>query len=191
MIRITAKTLKMTRFTVPERDELSPANQSNFDALKQALGMVPNLYATMAYSENALGRYLALQGSKTSLSNKEKEAVNLVVSEVNGCRYCLSAHTVVGKMNGFTDEEILRLRRGHATDQKLNALMALAKDITENRGRVNDAKLEAFFAAGYDRGNLIDLILQVSEKIFANYLHNLTEVPIDFPVAESLNALAN
>lgn len=180
----------MKTFTVPGRDEVSPANQANFDVLQKAIGMVPNLYAAMAYSGNGLSKYLAYQGAKTSLNNREKEAVNLVVSEVNGCIYCLSAHTVIGKMNGFSEDETFRLRGGHATDPKLNVLVVLAKDITVNKGRVNPAKLEAFFAAGYDKGNLVDLILQISDKTAMNYLHNLTEIPLDFPLATKLNATA-
>src|ERR1700761_895431 len=103
----------MKKFTVPTREQVSAANQANFDVLQKAIGMVPNLYATIAYSDNGLSRYLAYQSAKTSLTNKEKEAVNLVVSEVNGCIYCQSAHTVIGKMNGFSEEEILRIRAGH------------------------------------------------------------------------------
>jgi uncharacterized peroxidase-related enzyme len=177
----------MTTFNVPSKNEVNPQNQSNFDALQKAIGMVPNLYATIAYSENGLSRYLAFQGAKTSLSNKEKEAVNLVVSQVNGCHYCQSAHTVIGKMNGFTEDEIINLRNGHSSDNKLNALVTIAKDITENKGRVADVNLNAFYTAGYNNGNLVDVILQVSDKIAMNYLHNLTQVPIDFPVAVELD----
>lgn len=180
----------MSSFTVPTRDQVSPASQEAFDSLQKALGFVPNLYATIAYSDNGLPKYLAFQGAKTSLSNKEKEALNLVVSEVNGCRYCQSAHTVLGKMNGFSDGDILDLRAGHSSNDKLNALVTLAKDVTENKGRVAPATLEAFYAAGYTNGNLVDVILQVSDKIAMNYLHNLTEIPIDFPVAPALETVA-
>lgn len=176
----------MKKFTVPIRENVSPDNQANFDTLKKALGMVPNLYATIAYSENGLSRYLAFQSAKTSLNNKEKEAVNLVVSQVNGCIYCQSAHTVLGKMNGFSEEETLNIRSGNGSNPKLNALVALAKDITENKGRVSAANLEAFYAAGYNDGNLVDVILQVSDKIAMNYLHNLTKIPVDFPMAAPL-----
>lgn len=176
----------MNQFTVPTRDEVSESNQALFDTLKKGLGFVPNLYATIAHSENGLAKYLAFQGAKTSLSNKEKEVVNLVVSEVNGCRYCQSAHTVLGKMNGFSDDEILNLRSGHSATPKLDALVKLAKDVTENKGRVAPDTLTAFYAAGYTNGNLVDVILQVSDKIAMNYLHNLTEIPIDFPVAAEL-----
>lgn len=94
----------MKQFTVPTREQVAPANQTIFDNLNKALGFVPNLYAAIAHSENGLAKYLAYQNAKTSLSNKEKEAVNLIVSQANNCIYCQSAHIVLGKMNGFTDE---------------------------------------------------------------------------------------
>lgn len=176
----------MTTFPVPTRDQVSASSQAQFDNLQKAIGFVPNLYATIAYSENGLAKYVAYQGAKTSLSNKEKEAVNLVVSEINACRYCLSAHTVIGGLNGFSADEILDLRAGHSADARLDALVKLAAAVTENRGHVAPEILDAFFAAGYDKGNLVDVVLQVSDKVAMNYLHNLTEVPIDFPIAAEL-----
>ncbi|WP_343303016.1 carboxymuconolactone decarboxylase family protein [Chitinophaga niabensis] len=177
----------MTTFKVPVREEVSASSQQSFDTLKKALGMVPNLYATLAYSENALSRFLAFQNAPTSLSNKEKEAVNLVVSQVNSCKYCLSAHTMLGKLNGFSEEEILLLRKGQSTIPKTHALVQLAKDLTENKGHAAAANLEAFFEAGYNKGNLVDLLLLIADKTALNYLHNLTEVPVDFPPVPELN----
>ena len=97
----------MSTINVPKREEVSAANQAIFDNLEKAVGFVPNLFATYAHSENALGNYLTLSNAKTSLKAKEKEVVNLAVSQVNNCIYCLSAHTAIGKMNGFTDDQIL------------------------------------------------------------------------------------
>lgn len=174
------------QFSVPTAEEVSPTNQAIFDNLNSALGFVPNLYATIGYSDNGLKRFLDYQNAKTSLSNKEKEAVNLIVSQVNGCIYCQSAHLVLGKMNGFDDDQLLDIRKGKSENAKLNALVKLAADITENRGSANDQNVEEFFAQGYTKENLVDLILQVSDKTAMNYLHNLTKVPVDFPVAESL-----
>ncbi len=92
----------MKSIAVPTRDQVSPANQALFDNLKKTIGSVPNLFAVYAYSENALGSYLALSGAKTSLRAKEKEVVNLIVSQVNACVYCLAAHTAISKGQGFT-----------------------------------------------------------------------------------------
>lgn len=175
-----------TQFTVPARDEVSPANQVIFDNLQKALGFVPNLYATIAYSDNGLARFLAYQNAKTSLSNKEKEAVNLIVSQVNGCVYCQSAHIVLGKMNGFTDDQLLAIRKGGSADAKLNALVKLAADITANKGRATGDNVDDFYGQGYTNQNLVDLILQISDKTAMNYLHNLTEIPVDFPLAEAI-----
>lgn len=177
----------MTTFKIPVREEVSSSNQQSFDTLQKALGMVPNLYATLAYSDNGLSRFLAYQTAHTSLSNKEKEAVNLIVSQLNECKYCLSAHTVLGKMNGFTDEEILLIRQGISAVPKLQAMIRMAKDITENKGHVAQETLDVFFEAGYTKGNLVDLLLLVSDKITMNYLHNLTDIAIDFPLAPALN----
>ena len=176
----------MKQFRVPTRDEVAATNQAIFDNLQKALGFVPNLYATIGYSENGLARYLAYQNAKTTLSSREKEAVNLIVSQINGCIYCQSAHTVIGKMNGFTDEQLTEIRHGKSAENKLNTLVALAADITKNRGNANEENVDAFFAAGYTRENLVDLILQVSDKTAMNYLHNLTKVPVDFPLAPSI-----
>lgn len=175
-----------TSFAVPTREEVSPNNQIFFDNLQKALGFVPNLYATIAYSANGLERFLAYQNAKTSLTNKEKEAVNLIVSQVNNCVYCQSAHLVLGKMNGLSDEQLLDIRNGKAADAKVNALVQLAAEITKTRGYANPELVEAFFAEGYTKENLFDLILQISDKTAMNYLHNLTKVPVDFPLAPTL-----
>ena len=177
----------MSTFNVPTRDEVSENNQAIFDNLNKALGFVPNLYATYAHSDTALENYLNFANAKTSLTAKEKEVVNLAVSQVNNCIYCLSAHTAIGKMNGFTDDQILELRAGEASfSNKLDALARLAKNITENRGRTDANVLENFFNAGYSKGNLIDVISLVGDKTISNYIHSTTQVPVDFPVAQPL-----
>lgn len=180
----------MATFNVPSREEVSEQNQGIFDNLNQAVGFVPNLYATMAHSETALGNYLQFQQGKTSFNNKEKEAINLVVSEANGCAYCQSAHTAIAKMNGFTDEQILELRGGSASfNEKLDALVKLALEVNNNRGRVSETALNNFFAAGYTKGSVVDLVVAVGDKVVMNYLHNLTQIPVDFPLAQSLEEL--
>lgn len=180
----------MATFNVPTQEQVNEVNQGIFDNLKGQLGFVPNLFATYALSNNALSNYLTLSGAKTSLNNKEKEVVNLAVSEVNQCNYCLSAHTAIAQLNGFTEDQILELRAGRsAFNESYNALASLAKNITENRGRADEAVVDAFFNAGYTQENLVDTIVLVGDKTISNYLHNTTQVPIDFPVAEPLETV--
>jgi AhpD family alkylhydroperoxidase len=177
----------MSTINVPTYSDVSPANQAIFDKLKSGLGKVPNLYATLAYSENALGSYLAFQNAKSSITGKAREIVNLVVSQVNNCEYCLAAHTVIGKMSGFTDEQILEIRSGKASfDAKFDALARLVKNITVNRGHADQNLVDAFFDAGWTKENLIDAIVVIGDKTVTNYLHGTTHVPVDFPAAPQL-----
>lgn len=177
----------MTTLQVPTRDQVSPANQALFDQLKKGLGKVPNLYATLALSEHALGNYLALQNAKSSITGKAREVVNLVVSQVNGCQYCLAAHTVISGMVGFTPEQIIEIRRGGAGfDAKLDALARLVKDIALERGHADPARVQAFFDAGWTPENLVDVIVVIGDKTVTNYLHATTQVPVDFPAAPAL-----
>ncbi|RPA67788.1 carboxymuconolactone decarboxylase family protein [Aquiflexum sp.] len=175
-------------FKVPTLEEVSEKNKGILTAIKNQVGFVPNIYATYAYSENALERYTTFANGKTTFNNKEKEVINLVVSQVNGCEYCQAAHTAIGKMNGFTDEQVISLRKGEAPfNEKFDALVKTAKAITLKKGRIEDEVLEIFFDAGYTKENLVDLIVAIGEKTTTNLLHNVTGIEIDFPKAVELS----
>lgn len=179
----------MSTFNIPTHTTVSLANQALFDNLKNSLGMVPNLYATLAHSETALGNYLTLQNAKSSINGKAREVVNLVVSQVNRCEYCLAAHTAIGGMVGFTPEQIIEIRQGRATfDTKLDALARLVHNIATERGHADPALVDAFLAAGWSQGHLVDAIVVIGDKTVTNYLHGTTKVAVDFPPAPALHA---
>jgi AhpD family alkylhydroperoxidase len=174
-------------FTVPTREEVSSNNQQIFDNLHKMIGFVPNLYAYYAKSETALSDYLALQNRKSTLNGKQREIINLVTSQINDCRYCQSAHSVFGKFSGLTEEQILEIRKGSASfDAKLDALVQFTTAVVENRGKVSIDAKEAFLNAGYSEGNLIDTVIIIGDKTISNYLHNITGLEIDWPLAEQI-----
>lgn len=179
----------MKNYTIPTKETAKAASLPIYENLEKSIGFLPNLYAYIGHSPNALQTYLAYQhgNAKGVFNAKEREAVNLAVSEVNNCRYCQSAHTALGKMNGFTDEEILQLRAGTHSNEKLNTITNLAADIQRTHGHPSQDLLNRFFGLGYDEGALVDLIGLVADKVFANYLNNISNVAIDFPVAPELH----
>lgn len=175
------------QFSVPTKEEVSESNQAIFDQLQKQMGMVPNLYAYYAKNETALPDYLALQGRKSTLKAKEREVINLVTSQLNGCRYCQSAHTMLGKMNGFTDEQVLEIRTGKANfDSKLDALAKFTAIVVEERGHASASAKSDFLSSGYSEANLIDVVIVIGDKIISNYIHNLAAFEIDFPIAPEL-----
>ncbi len=177
----------MQRFNVPTREDVNENNQKTFDALKGKLGFVPNLYAYYAKHDNALNDFLAFSSRRSTLSNKEQEVVNLAVSQYNGCTYCQSAHTAIAGMNGFTSDQILELRKGEASfDDKLDALAKFSVAIVAGKGHVSNEDKEAFFSAGYTESDLVDLVLTIGAKTISNFIHNIADFAIDFPLAPSL-----
>lgn len=174
------------QFEIPKKENVTSGNKIIFETLEQSLGVVPNLYAVMAYSGNGLLRYLSFHNSPSSLSIKEKEIVSLVMCQANDCKYCMNEHAYIAKMNGFSDDEITRILKGNAGDSKWNALTVFVKEVIEKKAFVSDEVIKNFFEAGYDKENMVDTVLQVSDTIAGNYLCNLTGVPIDFPLASEL-----
>ena len=180
-------TTEKVTFEVPKRDQVSGSNQAIFDHMQKAFGMVPNLYATFALNETALSDYLALQNRKSTLSAKEREIINLVVSQVNECKYCTAAHTAVAMMNGFTDEQVLEIRRAQITfNDKFAALARFVKETTINKGRPSEGVYDEFFEAGYTKANFVDVMIVIGDKITSNYLHNVTQIPVDWPAVPKI-----
>lgn len=177
----------MSVFQVPTRNQVSAGNQAIFDQLEKGLGFVPNLYATLATSENALGNFLGFANGKSSLSKQEQEVINLAVSQVNECSYCLAAHTAIGGANGLESEQILQLREGYASfDGKLNALAEFAAETAIRRGKPTAETVQALLDAGFTRENVVDAVLVIGEITVTNYLHGITKVAVDFPAAPEL-----
>lgn len=90
----------------------------------------------------------------------------------------------------FTPDQILEIREGCASfDSKLDALARFTLDEVSNRGRATDAAKSAFFEAGYTESNLIDVVINIGDKVISNYIHNLADFAIDFPIAPELEAV--
>jgi uncharacterized peroxidase-related enzyme len=177
-----------TVFEFKAKEQLSPADQSVYESATKQLGFVPNMYKVIANSDHALSRYVRAEFDKTSLSNKEQEVVNLVVSQVNACLYCTGFHYSYLQKLGFTAPQLAEIRKGSALfDVKLDTLVKFTKSITEKRGHVDDTVVNAMIEAGYSKGSVIDAILLINLRGVTNYVHAaLGEFEIDFPLAPEL-----
>jgi uncharacterized peroxidase-related enzyme len=179
----------MSNLKVVTREQAAPQIQGIFDALKSKVGMVPNLYAFIANSAITLPAYLAFDEAlgKGVFNAKERQAIFLAVSQVNDCHYCQSAHTAIAKMNGFSEEETIKLRTATIEDNRLNAITSLASEITRTHGKPSEKTLDDFFAAGFGTDALVELVAHIGYKTVANYLHNIAHFPIDFPEAKRVD----
>jgi alkylhydroperoxidase family enzyme len=60
------------------------------------------------------------------------------------------------------------------------------KSVAENRGKVSDDERAELLDAGFTQENVVDIVIAVGDKIITNYLHNITEIPVDFPAAPAI-----
>jgi AhpD family alkylhydroperoxidase len=171
---------------VPSYEEVSAEAKTVFDQLKKVSGKVPNLYATIGYSGNALSSYMEFvqAQAKGTFRIKEREAIYLIVSRLNGCEYCQASHTISAIKTGWTEEETILLRAGKFPEQKWQVIYRLIEAVIERKGEVNEEILHEFFALGYKEAALMDLMVLISVMTFTNYVYRLTKIPIDFPLAK-------
>ena len=182
----------MSRIPTPAAISDAPAaSQPLLEAVKKQLGVVPNLFRLVANSPAALQGYLGLSGAlgKGALPAATRERIALAVAEINGCDYCLSAHTYLGKNLAKLDEaEIAANRKGASNDPKADAAVRFAARVARERGHVNDEDLRAVKLAGYDDAQVIEIVLHVALNTWTNYINTVAETDIDFPVVTAQKA---
>lgn len=176
----------MSRINTPASIDTAPAAAKPLlEAVKNQMGSVPNLFRVVANSPAALEGYLGLNGalSKGSLDAKTRERIALAVAEINGCGYCLSAHTYLGKnVAKLDDAEITANRSGASNDLKADAAVRFAVKVVNARGHVSDADIAAAKSAGFDDGQIIEIVLHVALNTLTNYVNEVAGTEIDFPV---------
>ncbi len=182
----------MSRIATPASIEASPAaSQPLLQAVKKQLGVVPNLFRVVGNSPAALEGYLGLNGAlgKGKIDVKTRERIALAVAEINGCGYCLAAHSYLAKNLAKLDEaEISANRGGASNDPKADAAVAFAAKIVRERGHVAAADLEAVRAAGYGDAEVIEIVLHVALNTLTNYVNEVAGTDIDFPVVAARSA---
>lgn len=178
----------MSRLSIPATIESAPtASQPLLHAVHKQIGSVPNLFRLAAVSPAALEGYLGMSGAlgKGALPAPTRERIALAVAQINGCGYCLSAHSYLGKnLAKLDDAEIAANRAGRSNDPKADAAVRFAAKVTELRGKVSAADVDAVIAAGYTQAQVIEIVQHVALNTWTNYLNEVAKTEIDFPVVE-------
>ncbi|MFL1526705.1 carboxymuconolactone decarboxylase family protein [Pseudomonas sp. O230] len=172
----------MSRISALSLEHATDTTRPLLEGVQKKIGFLPNVFKTLAHAPAVLSSYLQQSATlgKTSLSATEKEAIFLATSQVNGCDYCLAAHTVFAGKAGLSAQDILSARNG-----QLNAFATLAREITESRGHLSNEQIAAARAAGINDSKLIEVIAHVAAQTLTNYLNNAALTEIDFPAIDA------
>jgi uncharacterized peroxidase-related enzyme len=182
----------MSRIAIPATIDAAPAaSQPLLEAVKKQLGTVPNLFRLVSTSPAALEGYLGLSGAlaKGMLPAATRERIALAVAEINGCNYCLSAHTYLGKnLAKLDDAEIAANRAGASNDPNADAAVRFAAKVTRERGHVGEDDVRAVKLAGYSDAQVIEMVLHVALNTWTNYINEIAKTDIDFPAVAARQA---
>lgn len=172
----------MSTYPVQTIQTAPAAARPLLEGAKKSLGFVPNLYGAMANTPAVLEGFFGISAafSKTSFSPREQHLVLIAASTINGCGYCVAAHSTVAQMLK-TDPEILRaVRSGQPLpDARLDALVTFVRLVVSERGWVAPEHIDAFVAAGWRREQVPEVILGVAMKTLTNYYNHVNHTEVD------------
>ncbi|CAH0339151.1 peroxidase-related enzyme [Rhizobium sp. CECT 9324] len=183
----------MSRIPTHATEQTPEKSQALLAAVQKQLGTVPNLFRIVANSPAALEGYLGLSGAlgKGALAAPTRERIALAVAEVNGCGYCLSAHTYIARnLAKLDDAEITANRNGASNDVKADVAVRFAVKLARGRGQATDADIRALKDSGYSDAEIVEIIAHVALNTFTNYVNEALKTEIDFPVVTVRTAAA-
>ncbi len=180
----------MSRIAIPTLDEVPEASKPTLDAVHKQLGVVPNLFRLIGISPAALAAFTSYQGALTqALDVRTRERIALAVAQVNGCDYCLSAHTYLAlNLAKISPQEVAMNRKGTSSDPKANAAVAFAAKVAQERGHVGNSDIAAVRNAGFTDAQIVEIVALVAENTFTNLLNEVAKTDIDFPAVHAAEA---
>ncbi len=176
----------MSRISTPDTIAASPAaSQPLLEAVEKQLGSVPNMFRLIGNSPAGLAGYLGLNGAlgKGTFGAGLREQIAIAVAEANGCTYCLSAHTYLGRnLAKVSDDALVAAREARSEDPKTQAALGFALKLVRERGHVSEADLAAFLAAGWTEAQAVEVVAHVAVNTLTNYINSALGTDVDFPV---------
>lgn len=165
----------------------SPKAQLLLEDVRRMLGSTPNLFTTLAHSPAALGVFVNALGAfaDSDLSPALREQIALTVAGANGCDYCASVHTALGKRYQVNENELVQNLEAGSSDHKTRAALAFARKIVDARGNVSDPDVQAVRAAGFSDSQIVDIVAVTCVNIFTNYFNHVMGTEIDFPLVKT------
>ncbi|GAC58758.1 hypothetical protein GOHSU_48_00180 [Gordonia hirsuta DSM 44140 = NBRC 16056] len=144
--------------------ELSEQTTRYFEVCREKLGMVPNVLQAYTFDEAKLtaftGMYNDLMLGESGLSKLEREMIAVVVSSINKCYYCLTAHgAAVRQLSGDPElgELLVMNFRAATLSERQRAMLEFAEKLTESPAKMDEADRQALREAGFSDRDIWDI----------------------------------
>ncbi|NUO35827.1 MAG: carboxymuconolactone decarboxylase family protein [Dermatophilaceae bacterium] len=182
----------MPRIPIHTIDSAPEESRGTLAAISKRMGKTLNIHAGMAHSPVVLATYAAMSGAVRehgAFDARTREAIALAVGNENDCRYCQSAHTISAKAAGLSEEQTVAIRAGRVDfDEKLAAIVEVARQVARNTGTVSDEAWAAASAAGWSEQDIAETFAHVAVNLYTNYFNHFAGTELDLPEAPAVSA---
>ncbi|SJZ83919.1 carboxymuconolactone decarboxylase family protein [Selenihalanaerobacter shriftii] len=175
----------MERIKLVVEEEAQGLVKEVYTDIKENFGVIPNLFKALALKPKVLQanwekvKSLMLEGH---LDRKIKEMVAVVVSEANGCEYCVGAHSLFLQKLGVPEEIIQSVVKdideADIKDKEKKILKFAVKSTTEAH-KISDQEFKLIKDLGLTEVELVELVSVIDLFTSFNIFIDTLEVPLD------------
>lgn len=175
----------MSRLTIHTVETAPEAAKPRIEAVLKNNGFIPNLIGVLANAPEALAFYqeVGKLNAANSLTDGEVEVVQIIAARTNECGFCVAGHTKLATLKKLLSEQSIKAARalaaGEFDDAKLGALATFTQAVMAKKGAVSDDELKAFFYAGYNQQQAVEVVMGVALATLCNYVNNLAKTEIN------------
>ena len=172
----------ISRFPVPDFEDLPQDIQQRFTEVQEKAGFIPNIFLTLARRPDEFRAFFAyhdtLMDKETpGLGMAEREMIVVATSARNQCQYCVVAHGAILRIRAknplIADQVAVNYRKADLSDRE-RAILTFAMKVSQNAERVEEADIEALTEAGFDEEDIWDIGAIAAFFAQSNRLANLS-----------------
>ena len=171
----------ISRYPVPELDELPEDLRDRIMAVQEKAGFVPNVFLALAHRPNECRAFFdyhdALMLRDGGLSKAEREMIVVSTSGANDCQYCVVAHGAILRIYArdplVADQVAINFRKADITDRQ-RAMLTFAEKVALNSAALEEADYEAVRSHGFDDEDIWDIGAIAAFFALSNRMANLT-----------------
>ncbi len=172
---------RISRFPVPELEELPDDIRERILAVQEKSGFVPNVFLALAHRPDEFRAFFAyhdaLMEKEDGLTKGEREMIVVATSGLNQCIYCVVAHGAILRIREknphLADQIATNYRKADITERQ-KAMLDFAAKVSLEAHEVNDTDFEKLREQGFSDEEIWDIGAITSFFSLSNRMANLT-----------------
>jgi uncharacterized peroxidase-related enzyme len=156
--------MPISRFPVPDRDDLPEDIRGRIDAVMEKTGFVPNVYLALAHRPEEFRAFVAyhdaLMERESGLTKAEREMIVVATSAERHCPYCVVAHGAILRIRAhdplLADLVAINYRQAPITKRQ-HVMLDFALKLSNSPETVGEDDLAGLAEVGFTPEDIWDI----------------------------------